>query len=241
MATAECIHGFEAGMCDQCYPKAVPEKPKVARAAAPPKRTAGAVRTRVVNLAEQRVYHVTHVRNLEHILETGGLVAGTTPAIDLSSELTRELRSTAEVSPGESVADYVPFYLSPVATLWEELRRGAAEPRWSPAARTAASTDFVLLVTTVRALGDAVIADGDAAGSYTRFATTPDSVEGMLGRLHGTDAALDAEALVKGSFDFAEVTLIGVANDPARARVKTMLDDANFATKVAVYPPWFMA
>jgi hypothetical protein len=195
-----------------------------------------------VNIADQRVFHITHVRNLEAILASGALDATASPLVDVSSELARELRATVEVSPGVSVAEFVPFYLAADANLWLELRRGAVEPRWSAAARAAASADFVLLVSTVAALGDsAVICDGDAAGMYTRFAVSPDSADGMLRRLHATEQQRDAEALVRGSVPFDAVTLIGVANDPLRDSVREILAAAGRATKVAVYPPWFLA
>lgn len=237
---AECIHGFEGTLCDSCFPKTVVEKPKVTRAAAAPRRTAGTATRKSLNTGDVRVYHVTHINNLAAIIEAGELRADSRPAVDLSSALTRELRETASVGEGESVSAFVPFFLAPDSIAWDELRRGAAEPRWSDAARAAASTDFVFLVSTVKALGDAVIADGDAAGTYTRFATTPESVDGMLVRLHGDETArVAAEALARGTFDFDSVQLIGVANDPIRDAVKELLADSGFAPKVAVYPPWF--
>ena len=241
-AVPECIHGFEPGLCDSCYPKVVPEKPKVPRSAAVPRRIAGVTMTKKsISAADQRIYHVTHIRNLAAILDTGELRADTRPLVDVSTELTRELRRTAEVRPGESVADHVPFYLAPDASLWQQLRGGALdETRWSGAARAAASGDFVFLVSTARALGDdAVISDADAAGSVTRFTSTPDEADRMLVRLHNDDRARDAEALARYFFAFDAVQLVGVANEPMRDRVRAMLHDADFATKVAVYPPWF--
>jgi hypothetical protein len=238
---AECIHGFEGGLCDICFPKAVPERPRAVRSTTP-RRTAGVASTRKsVSLGEQRIYHVTHVRNLENILETGELRADASPTVDVSSALTRELRLTAEVAPGESVAEYVPFYLSPDATLWQQLRGGASdETRWSAGARAAASADFVVLVSTAKSLGDAgALTDGDAAATMTRFARGEENGR-MLVRLHDTARLEDAEALAKESFAFDDVQLIGVANDPMRERVRSMLDSANFSTKVAVYPPWFL-
>jgi len=214
------------------------------------------------------VYHLTHVRNLEHILETGQLrsaqgaiagesahgavaepstgVAAPLPAIDLSSELTRELRATVEVRPGVSVSQCVPFFLSPNAELWNELRSGVVEStRWSNAARAATSTEFVMLVTTIGALGGgAVIADDDAAGTFTRFSGQPDDRTRFLSRL-SPEQLLRAEVLALGTVELSRVQLIGVANDPMRERVREMLvavaggrsDTA--LLKVAVYPPWF--
>lgn len=239
MSAAECIHGFEPGLCDTCYPKVQPERPKVVR----PKRSTAAKRTAPVivarpkmTAAEQRAFHVTHIGNLESILASGELRADARPPFDVSSELTRELRATAEAAPGEPVSGYVPFYLDPQATLWLELRDGSADPRWSAAARAMSSADFVFLITTVAALGpDVVIADGDAASTYTRFARGED-VDRMLDRLHDTDVRPDAEALAKGSVPWEAVQLIGVANEKVRDRVRQLT-----STKVAVYPPWFAA
>jgi hypothetical protein len=225
----ECIHGLEIPLCAICYPTAAPEKPRAARVSAPrAPRAAGVTAPRKsIDVAGQRVFHVTHIRNLEPILRAGGLQAAATPEVDLSTELTRELRRTVELSTGGSVADFVSFFLSPSASLWDDLRRGAEdETRWSPAARAAASADLVVLVTTVGALGEAaIVADGDAAGDETRR---------MLERLHGTEAALAAEVLVKDSLPFTAVQLIGVANDRVRDRVRDLTH-----AKVVVYPPWF--
>jgi hypothetical protein len=236
VSAAECIHGFEPGLCDTCYPKVQPERPKVVR----PKRVTAkrtepvvVVRTKMT-AAEQRAFHVTHIGNLERILASGELLADARPPVDVSSDLSRELRATAEAAPGEPVSGYVPFYLDPQATLWLELRDGSADPRWSAAAREASSADFVFLITTVATLGpDVVIADGDAASTYTRFAAG-DDVDRMLERLHDTDVRPDAEALAKGSVPWNAVQLIGVANEKVRDRVRAIT-----TTKVAVYPPWF--
>ena len=127
-------------------------------------------------------------------------------------------------------------HVDPQATLWLELRDGSADPRWSAAAHAASSADFVFLITTVAALGpDVVIADGDAASTYTRFAAGED-VDRMLERLHDTDVRPDAEALAKDRVPWEAVQLIGVANERIRDRVRELT-----STKVAVYPPWFAA
>lgn len=232
----ECIHGLEIPLCDSCFPKAVPEKPKVVRASTRAPRAAAAASRKSLNTAAQRVYHVTHIDNLESIIESGALLADASPPVDVSTELTRELRRTAHVTiDGPTVADYVCFYLTPSATLWEQLREGAEDQtRWAPPARAAASADFVFLVSTVAALGDgSVIADGDAAHSLTRFATG-DSLSRMLERLHDSDDVQEAEALALTPLPFDSVQLIGVSNDRVRDRVKQLT-----STKVAVYPPWF--
>ena len=266
----ECLHGFELGLCDTCFPKAPPTPKRASVVRAPRSNTsarAGRVgqptrsvsRSAPANINNARVYHLTHVRNLEQILESGQLrsaqgavtdpsagVAAWLPAVNLSSELTRELRVTAEVRPGLSVSQCVPFFLSPNAELWNELRSGVVEStRWSDAARAATSTDFVMLVTTIGALGaDAVIADDDAAGTFTRFSAQPDDRARFCSRL-SPEQLLRAEVLATETVELSRVQLIGVANDPMRERVRGMLVEVaggrsdTAQLKVAVYPPWF--
>ena len=237
---SECIHGLEIPLCDICYPKAQPEKPAPVRRTASPRtsRVAGVNTSRKsIDPAQQRVYHVTHIRNLEEILESGEIRADATPVVDLSTDLTRELRQTAEVTPERSVAGYVPFFLAPTATVWDDLRRGAAdETRWSAAARSSAPFDFVVLVSTVARLGEGVIiTDGDAAGSLTRF-WSGDDVTPALTALHDSESLDAAEVLAPGTVLYEAVQLIGVANDRVRDRVREL---STGGTKVAVYPPWF--
>lgn len=248
---AECIHGFDEGLCDSCFPKAAPVRPGASRVSSrstapaarrePRASATPRVRTPAPALLDQRVYHVTHVSNLASILADGALMAPAlaSPTVDVSSALTRELRETAEVTGGGSVAEYVPFFLAPDADGWVELREGAEPPRWSAAARSTVPTDFILLVSTVRALGEVSLADGDAAGTYTRFASG-DAVLGMLDRLHGSATLAGAEALVRESVPLDAVQLVGVASDPVRDRVRGLLQDAGRSTKVVVYPPWFV-
>jgi hypothetical protein len=205
--------------------------------------------TPIATLLDTRVFHVTHVRNLAGILGAGGILAGELPEVDLSSPLARELRATATVEAlGAAVSAFVPWYLTPDAEVWNELRRGAAEARWSAAARGAASTDLVVLVSTVGSLAavacsaDAlVVTDGDAAGTFTRFGAGPGGAVRMLARLHNTEQAAAAEVLVPDAVPLEAVQLIGVANEPQRDRVRALLARAGATTRVAVYPPWFAA
>ncbi len=195
-----------------------------------------------MDVAAQRIYHLTHVDNLPGILEAGALLADATPAVDISAAHTRELRRGTDIGAGESVARFVPFFLTPNSTVWEGMRSGDEDDRLAPEALEAEAYDFVMLVSTIgtAAEGETVVADGDAAGSLTRFAATKDASERMLRRLHDDeDSIIAAEFLVRETFPFESVTLIGVANDRARATVKTILQSSAYRPKVAVYPPWF--
>jgi hypothetical protein len=271
----ECIHGLDHGLCDACFPKAAPEvpvavaKPRVTRPrasslTAPRKpEPAGSLRNPPVDVSDQRLYHVTHVSNLPHILSSGRLLADANeawekrPVVDISSSETRESRRTIVVSDdqGASVASYVPFFLSPASSVWMSVRENVADPRLSAAIRESLPSDYVILVSSVKAVLDAheaeeaerdaavVVTDGDAAHTLTRFATTREAADRVLRKLRADEESvqiLAAEYLVRDEVPFELVSLIGVANDKARDAVKAIVKASDFGTRVAVYPPWFM-
>lgn len=291
----ECIHGFDDGLCAQCFPAAFVEpvtppvkrvarvKPASLREAPVVKSTRGSagvtlkVEAAPTKVAELRIYHVTHVDNLPSILKAGQLFADfAKPAVNVSSAGVRDARRAKTVDERELsdeigprvVADYVPFYLSPNAHVWNSIRAGHDDPRLTLEALGYAASEFVLLVSTVKhafdtaaaqaaavtgvdiadaadgALGGYAVADGDAVGLLTNFAVTRVAAERMLSKLRSddeSDSILGAEVLVADTFPFEQISLIGVANDKVRATVRDSLADAGHKTKVAVYPPWFQA
>lgn len=264
--SVECKHGFEQGFCDTYFPKPAPivdVKEPVKRVG----RTRAAVRTpgtaKVAppaaklppfNPGEVRLYHVTHINNLPAILETGSLIADATAPVDISSPENREARKTVFVAGQKDspVAAFVPFFLSPDASLWRSIRSGKPDSRLSKDVSALAANDFVVLVTTLgaasvdddSALSNVVVADGDAAGSLTPFAANSASAVRMLRKLRAdeeTDAMLEAEVLVADAVPVEKIALIGVANVVVRETVKRMLAPTPYATKVAAYTPWFEA
>ena len=77
MPNTECIHGFEAGLCDSCFPKPVPEKPAVVAKTRVPRsattrRAAGAPR-KVVDPDAQRVHLVVDLEAFDVLLDAGNL------------------------------------------------------------------------------------------------------------------------------------------------------------------------
>ena len=196
------------------------------------------------------------MRNLADILSAGALLAdsseswATRPTVDISSAETRESRRSTTVSGlgSANVADFVPFFLVPNSTMWEDIRSDSPDPRLSADAQGVTAADFVLLVSTVKQAaehtddGAIVVTDGDAAHVLTRFAASTESSERMLRRLRADDNAetiVEAELLVKARFPIELVTLIGVANDRARDEVRAILKSSEHSPKVSVYPPWF--
>ena len=260
--SVECIHGLDDRMCDLCFPKPVPETTSVHSAAAvgarlrtatairarpsvgsAPRRTTSTPATRPgvpFKVGEQRIYHLTQVANLADILSHGELRCDPPGAI--WAEVVRQARRKTEIVSGGVVADYVPFFLTPNARVWEAVRSSAPDPRLSPDLRGQLPADFVLIVSTIAKVASlaTVVADRDATLPLTRFATDQESSDRMLRRLHGDDDAItDAEFLVKGAFPLELVSLIGVAHAKARDTVKSILSSSGYSTKVSVYPPWF--
>jgi hypothetical protein len=257
----ECIHGLELTRCDVCSPKAVPQPevamrpaartPRNARQPAKSARRAGAPapNSRPILVGEQRLHHVTHLSNLEGILAGGRLrsdLGGANPSVDASSLSNREVRRQVPLGAA-TVADYVPFYLSPDALLWAAIRGESSDPRLSPAVHALPASEFVVLVSTVNAVAagrddQATLADGDAADPRTRFADTREDYERVLRRLAAdpdTDGLLRAEFLVADAVPFETIALIGVANDKTRDAVRAMFDSTGHKPRVAVHPPWF--
>ena len=273
----ECRHGLANRECDACFPKARPETPVVTSTRASRSKAATLARSTAaeaasLDLAAQRVYHLTHIDNLAGILAAQAIrsdAEGASPSVDISSPHAREARRMITVDDeGHTVADYVPFFLSPNAHVWNSIRAGHDDPRLTLEALGYAASEFVLLVSTVKhafdaataqaaaavdsdaadaadgSLGGFAVADGDAVGLLTNFATTRADAERMLKRLRADDESesiLGAEVLVADTFPFEQISLIGVANDKVRATVRGILSDAGHKTKVAVYPPWFQA
>ena len=276
----ECIHGLDGELCALCFPPAAPVASTVPAARAPRASrartaeaptalrsvvapiTTGTAKTKRHddNVGEQRIYHLTHIRNLPGILATGRLLADASdaweerPVVDISSSANRDARRQTPVAgaDGLAVADHVPFFLSPNALVWENIRAQSLDPRLSDAAHDAAAFDFVILVSTVKKVLDAqtsepdatpfAVTNGDAAFTTTRFGSTPDAADTLLRSLRAdldSDAILKAELLVPAEFPFGLITLIGVANDRVRDAVKPILAAASHKPKVAVYPPWF--
>jgi hypothetical protein len=221
------------------------------RAAATPKKQ--------INVGEQRIYHLTHIDNLPQIIATGAILADTNdeldkrPAFDISAPATREARHRATVfePEGVAVADYVPFFLSPNASVWRNIRSQIPDVRLSTNAHEASAYDFVLLISTIQQAYQAqdaadaanvIVTDGDASGTLTRFGTSRESSERMLRGMRAdeeSDTILHAELLVRARLPFDSVTLIGVANDNVRNAVKQILGRAAYKPKVSVCPPWF--
>lgn len=239
----------------------VTEKPRVSRArtslrsTAPRVTKAASAKGSDVHVGDQRIYHVTHVSNLAGILAEGKIVADATPVVDISAPETRKTRR-AVILADASIANHVPFFLAPNASIWQSICTGESDSRLSPESRGIPASEFVILVSTVKNAregktvdddarqADIAVTDGDAADAHTRYGATRVDSERLLRKLRSdaeSDAILDAEFLVRGEFPFELITLIGVGSDKMRDEVKAQIAGIEgHRPKVAVYPPWFL-
>lgn len=252
---AECIHGFEEGFCDSCFPRIRPEDALVAAGVKVPvrrsttkARAAGTGRAVApvdpVSFASRRIYHVTHLRNLKGILASGALKAGATPEFDLLTPPEREIRSTMEIVPAEPLANFVPFALSPDAAWWEEIRTGAPQLRWSSAARAASSTEFVILVGTIGAIGpEIVFSDRDVTHVLARIGVGVSAGSALTRRSMGEDPELlQPEVFAPAEYSLDDVVLIGIPNEPVKTKVKDIIRQVGGPSpKLSVVPAWFQA
>ncbi|MEO7349799.1 MAG: DarT ssDNA thymidine ADP-ribosyltransferase family protein [Terrimesophilobacter sp.] len=208
-------------------------------------RVSSSTKEVAVDTGTRRIFHLTHVKNLEAILTQKQILsdaAGANPLIDISSPDNRELRRELKAGAA-SVASYVPFFLAPDALLWEGMRSGVANYRLANNAERIPASEFVMLVGSVSGAGsDSMITDGDAADPATQF-SSPDQLGGRMPRrfFEEEDSIRSAEFLVPGAFPLTSITLIGVANDKVRAQVRAMVSAHGFTHKVSVYPPWFQS
>ena len=270
----ECIHGFDDGLCAICFPPREPEPaPAAVAARAPRQRATASTRTPArprpaagrapslgapVDVRGTRIYHVTHIDNLGRILGAGAVLAdrgdpGANPAVDIAAPALREYRRTAPAPGGLGVlADYVPFFLSVDAPLWEAVRGGVADPRLAEDEVRRPAADHVILVSSVAAAvgartdlpGEVVATDADAAAGTGLAASDWAGVERMLVRLTRLDEGAGlrpAELHIRGQVPLERFALIAVGNDRVRDRVRQALRAVGATTRVAVYPPWFQA
>ncbi|MWB99873.1 DarT ssDNA thymidine ADP-ribosyltransferase family protein [Agromyces seonyuensis] len=270
----ECIHGFDDGMCAVCFPTAEPAvatrsrtvRPKLSRlsdpvrqagaAAAPSQRATlpPAEEARPFDVANSRIFHVTHVDNLAGILGAGAVLAdgsGARPTVDIAAPAAREFRRATSI-PGleRTVADYVPFFLTSDAHLWRTLRDGRPDVRLAANAHERPAADHILVIGTVGKAfgaqggtpGSVVVTDRDAAVAGGEVEIEQEEIERLVRRLNrsGQEAALGgAEFLVHGSYPIERVAYIGVATEKVRDRVRAALKAVGAKPKILVYPRWF--
>lgn len=204
-----------------------------------------------------RIYHITHLRNLHSILNSGGLLskrrlqgAGATFQ-DISHENIQERRSRIHVPFGSkgSLHDYVPFYFAPRPPMLYSIHcrnvRGCPEGQ----------TPILHLVTTVEKINatnlEFVFTDGHAIMKYSYFYNSLEELSNIdweiMQAKYWADTEEDgdrerrrqAEFLIHEFLPWSFIIGIGVFNKEIQNQTEQILQDMNQTTPVRVYRKWY--
>jgi hypothetical protein len=209
--------------------------------------------------AQPKIYHITHVDNLQSIIADGGLVSdatmiargGPATAIGMSPIKQRRLRLPVDCHPGDHVGDYVPFYFCPRSIMLYVIHcanhpelsyRGGQEPI------VHLEADLYEVVEWAGASNRRwAFSLSNAGAVYAQFRST-------LAYLHEVDwdavAATDfrselvkegkqAEFLVRDFFPWDLVTRIGVRSNRTESQAAAALSAATRHPTVEVRREWY--
>jgi len=189
------------------------------------------------------IYHISHLRNLNRILQEGGLHCDR-KAQDLKSVnighmhiKERRLRRTVPVGSRGSVGDYVPFYFATRSPMLFAISRGAVE------GYAEGQNPVIYLCSTVETVQQArlrwVFTEGHADMDYTDFfddLKDLDKVDwALMKQRYWNDTNDDpdrkrrrqAEFLVHDFFPWELVNYVGVFDDKAAHAVDLILQKGN--------------
>jgi hypothetical protein len=204
------------------------------------------------------IYHITHVRNLAAIIQTGylwcdRLRAERAPgAVSIAHQHIKDRRAKRKVpvAVGGTLADYVPFYFAPRSPMLFTMNRGNVEG-YSDGQRP-----ILHLVSTVENATCLdkpwAFTDGHAEMAMSTFHTDLNALDTIVDdevmeARYWNDTLEDndrkrrrqAEFLVHQSFPWTAIGLIGVRDDAIRARVEAEILHADHKPKVKVETDWY--
>ena len=207
-----------------------------------------------------KIYHITHVDNLEHIVQCGVLWsdAKRVPqnldcAIVGMSEIKRRRLKELSVSchPGTLVGEYVPFYFCPRSIMLYMLHMGNHPDityRGGQGPIIHLMADLHAVVAWAEANGVMwTFSDRNAGTRYTRFFSSLgalsqvnwDAVQATNFRDPRVKDGKQAEFLVYESFPWELVARIGVLNAPMKTKVEGILVGMNHQPLVTIEPKWY--
>lgn len=202
------------------------------------------------------IYHITHVRNLPGIMETGRLWSDrhmskrrTNTRIGYDHIKRRRLEINVPCHPGTKVGDYVPFYFCPRSVMLFVIDCGNAELTYK-----GGQHDIVHLVSTVEATIETAAgrpwaySDGNAGACYTAFHADVSRINDILDR--NAISARDwrepavknrkqAEFLVHDFLAWEAFHEIGVIDESAAAQARDAMAKASHQPPVNVHRDWY--
>jgi len=210
--------------------------------------------------ATPKVYHITHVANLQAIVAEGALVSDATilarggpqQAIGMSGIKERRVKVLdVPCHPGTKVGDYVPFYFCPRSVMLYVVSRANHQEltyKGGQGPILHLEADLHAVIKWAEAQGQRwAFSLSNAGAFYTEFRNEVQALSDLdWNAIVATDfrqadvkEGKQAEFLVYGAFPFKLVERIGVASVSVREQVLTVLAGATHRPKVELLPGWY--
>lgn len=207
-----------------------------------------------------RIYHITHIKNLQNILSTGGLLSdslllkrgGPTQQVGMSHIKRRRLEEI-EVSchPGTKVGEYVPFYFCPRSVMLYILHRGnhpdiKYDGGQEPIIHLEADLHQVVKWAEANNVRWA-FSLSNAGSYYVEFRNNLQSLDELdWSAIFATDfrdrdvmEKKQAEFLVYEFFPFELVKRVGVCTQSIQIKVCKILAGSSYSPKVEIRKNWY--
>jgi hypothetical protein len=203
------------------------------------------------------IYHITHIRNLQSILQLGGLIANNrlkqqqVNYQDIAHGSIQDRRALIGVpcAAGGCLHDYIPFYFAPRSPMLYTIDKGNVE------GYTEGQKSILHIVTEAEIISSNnlvfAFTDGHAVMDYSEFYDDLQFLnmidwEIMRARYwNNTEDDPDrkrrrqSEFLVHQFCPWALITEIGVINNTVQLQVQQILQNFNCQTLVKVYSSWY--
>ena len=207
-----------------------------------------------------KLYHITHVRNLASIVESGllysdaGMIARGGPASTIGMSRIKQRRlNDLEVScyAGTRVGEYVPFYFCPRSVMLYLIHRGNSPDltyRDGQGPILHLEADLYDVIAWAERTGHRwAFSLSNAGASYTQFRRRVDELDQINWlAVAATDwrapeikEGKQAEFLVHGSFPWSLVTRVGVNSMGIRNQVVATISGAQHQPRVEILPAWY--
>lgn len=207
-----------------------------------------------------KIYHITHVRNLETIVSDGVLWSDAQriargldcEVVGMSAIKKRRLEERpVHCCPGTMVGEYVPFYFCPRSIMLYLLHMGNHPEltyREGQEPIVHLQADLYETVAWAQSMGQKwAFSNGNAGTYYTRFYAQVDqlgqvnwqAVEALDWRPAQIKEGKQAEFLVYDSFPWSLVERIGVQNPSTAKLAEATVEQGNHRPPITVEVPWY--
>jgi ssDNA thymidine ADP-ribosyltransferase, DarT len=204
------------------------------------------------------IYHMTHLQNLQSIIDAGGLIANNKlyqkqiGYTDIAHQSIQDRRATRQVPCGAGgvLHDYVPFYFAPRSPMLYSIFRGNVsgyQEGQTPVIY------FVCEAESILSKGiEFAFTDGHAIMGYSDFYHDLNALDEVIDwnlmqarYWHDTEddpnrkCRRQSEFLVHQFCPWHLIREIGVINSQMKEKVEELLQNVNYCPPVEVYSSWY--